>query len=154
MASCPCLFCSWRWKCNPNTALYITRANKNTWSISSVLGTLPNSSWRATAILALRSFFFCSGSAIAGVEPHYAVKREGGLEKTSIHWHTVAYANTDRANGRVETILPERDVFRKRPKAQGNISIHDHKRQRYRCKVCKRTFSARRGTMLEGLRKP
>jgi transposase-like protein/IS1 family transposase len=39
-------------------------------------------------------------------------------------------------------------------KEQGNISIHDRKRQRYRCKVCKRTFSARRGTMLEGLRKP
>src|SRR5947208_9001914 len=39
-------------------------------------------------------------------------------------------------------------------KAQGNISIHDRKRQRYRCKVCKGTFSARRGTMLEGLRKP
>ncbi len=39
-------------------------------------------------------------------------------------------------------------------KAQGNIIIHDRKRQRYRCKVCKRTFSARRGTMFEGLRKP
>src|SRR5229473_4792562 len=39
-------------------------------------------------------------------------------------------------------------------KAQGNLIIHDHKRQRYRCKVCKRTFSARRGTMFEGLRKP
>src|SRR5436853_2632616 len=39
-------------------------------------------------------------------------------------------------------------------KAQGNISIHDRKRQRYRCKSCKQTFSARRGTMLEGLRKP
>src|SRR5947209_10914580 len=38
--------------------------------------------------------------------------------------------------------------------AQGNISIHDRKRQRYRCKTCKQTFSARRGTMLEGLRKP
>src|SRR5712692_55400 len=37
---------------------------------------------------------------------------------------------------------------------QGNISIHDRKRQRYRCKMCKQTFSARRGTMLEGLRKP
>ena len=41
------------------------------------------------------------------VEPHYPVKREGGLEKTSIHWHTVAYANTNRADGRVEAILPE-----------------------------------------------
>src|SRR5438270_13162810 len=39
-------------------------------------------------------------------------------------------------------------------KAQGNIIIHDRKRQRYRCKACKQTFSARRGTMLEGLRKP
>ena len=36
----------------------------------------------------------------------------------------------------------------------GNIVIHDRKRQRYRCKVCKKTFSARRGTMFEGLRKP
>src|SRR5579884_2041363 len=37
---------------------------------------------------------------------------------------------------------------------QGNIVIHDRKRQRYRCKVCKKTFRARRGTMFEGLRKP
>ena len=37
---------------------------------------------------------------------------------------------------------------------EGNVVIHDRKRQRYRCKVCKQTFSARRGTMFEGLRKP
>src|SRR2546426_6726055 len=36
----------------------------------------------------------------------------------------------------------------------GNISIHDRQRQRSRCKICKQTFSARRGTMFEGLRKP
>src|SRR3989441_10323489 len=36
----------------------------------------------------------------------------------------------------------------------GNIAIHDRKRQRYRCKHCKHSFSARRGTMFEGLRKP
>src|SRR6266849_4886848 len=36
----------------------------------------------------------------------------------------------------------------------GNITIHDRKRQRYRCKICKQTFSAKRGTMFEGLRKP
>src|SRR5512140_2277568 len=36
----------------------------------------------------------------------------------------------------------------------GNIGIHDRTRQRYRCKRCKQTFSARRGTMFEGLRKP
>src|SRR6266704_5678296 len=37
---------------------------------------------------------------------------------------------------------------------EGTITIHDRKRQRYRCKTCKQTFSARRGTMFEGLRKP
>ena len=37
---------------------------------------------------------------------------------------------------------------------EGNITIHDRKRQRYRCKTCKQTFSARRGSMFEGLRKP
>src|SRR5438876_4346943 len=37
---------------------------------------------------------------------------------------------------------------------KGNIVIHDRKRHRYRCKACKETFSARRGTMFEGLRKP
>ena len=37
---------------------------------------------------------------------------------------------------------------------QGNIRIHDRKRERYRCTICRRTFTARTGTMLEGLRKP
>ena len=35
---------------------------------------------------------------------------------------------------------------------EGNIRIHSRTPDRYRCRVCKRTFSARRGTMLEGLR--
>jgi transposase-like protein len=39
-------------------------------------------------------------------------------------------------------------------RGEGNITIHDRKRQRYRCNVCKQTFSQRRGTMFEGLRKP
>ena len=34
------------------------------------------------------------------------------------------------------------------------IRIHDRTRQRYRCQRCKCTFSARCGTMMEGLRKP
>ena len=38
--------------------------------------------------------------------------------------------------------------------SEGHITIHDRKRQRYRCKVCRQTFSARRGTLFEGLRKP
>ena len=36
----------------------------------------------------------------------------------------------------------------------GNISIHDRKRERYRCTICRKTFSQRTGTMFEGLRKP
>jgi hypothetical protein len=34
----------------------------------------------------------------------------------------------------------------------GNISIHSRKRPRYRCQICKKTFSARKGTFFEGLR--
>src|SRR6266702_8336370 len=37
---------------------------------------------------------------------------------------------------------------------EGTIRIHSHNPDRYRCRVCKKTFSARRGTMLEGLRTP
>jgi transposase-like protein len=35
---------------------------------------------------------------------------------------------------------------------QGNIVIHERKRPRYRCKLCNKTFSARTGTLYEGLR--
>jgi transposase-like protein len=34
----------------------------------------------------------------------------------------------------------------------GNISIHGRKRPRYRCHTCGKTFSERKGTVLEGLR--
>src|SRR5579859_2838994 len=37
---------------------------------------------------------------------------------------------------------------------QGTIVIHGRKRPRYRCKTCGKTFSAKEGTMLAGLRKP
>lgn len=37
---------------------------------------------------------------------------------------------------------------------EGTITIHEKQRRRYRCKVCKQTFSERRGTMFFGLRKP
>src|ERR1700736_5794030 len=39
-------------------------------------------------------------------------------------------------------------------RGQGTIIIHDRKRQRYRCKVCKQTFRTRPGTMCACLRKP
>jgi len=37
---------------------------------------------------------------------------------------------------------------------QGNIVSHSSKRQRYKCKTCGKTFSARVGTAFEGIRKP
>jgi len=37
---------------------------------------------------------------------------------------------------------------------QGNIVSHGKARARYRCKACRKTFSAHAGTMFEGLRKP
>src|SRR6266700_2106618 len=37
---------------------------------------------------------------------------------------------------------------------QGNIVSHGKARARYRCKTCVKTFSAKAGTMFEGLRKP
>lgn len=36
----------------------------------------------------------------------------------------------------------------------GSIRVHSYHPQRYRCLTCKKTFSARRGTMMEGLRTP
>ena len=57
------------------------------------------------------------------VEPHELVKKSGGLEKASVHWHAVAYANKIRADGHVETILPKLGVFRKRQNGRGQ---HHH----------------------------
>src|SRR5947207_14078204 len=54
----------------------------------------------------------------------------------------------------LEQFCPNEACLARGKKGEGNIRIHDRKRQRYRCKSCGRTFSARRGTMLEGLRKP
>jgi transposase-like protein len=36
----------------------------------------------------------------------------------------------------------------------GNVTIHSRKRERYRCRECGQTFSARQGTALFGIKKP
>src|SRR3954466_4560947 len=64
IASWPLFSRSFRLKCKPKTALYITRVNKNISLISFSVGTLPNSSRKAIAIFAFRSFFFFSGVGI------------------------------------------------------------------------------------------
>jgi transposase-like protein/IS1 family transposase len=53
-----------------------------------------------------------------------------------------------------QAFCPNEECSARGQRGQGNIRIHDRKRQRYRCSVCKKTFSGRRGTMFEGLRKP
>ena len=65
---------------------------------------------------------FLSAQGIT-VELHYLVKKSGELEKGSVHWHTVAYANKHRADGHVAPILPERGVFCKRQNGRGH---HHH----------------------------
>ncbi len=59
------------------------------------------------------------GQRVAMVEPQELVKKSGGLEKASAHWHAIVYANKLRADGHVKTILPEHGVLRKRPNGRG-----------------------------------
>jgi transposase-like protein/IS1 family transposase len=49
---------------------------------------------------------------------------------------------------------PNRECKARGQVGQGNIVVHGRKRPRYKCKTCGRTFSAKAGTALEGLRKP
>ena len=53
-----------------------------------------------------------------------------------------------------EQFCPNLDCCARGQRGAGNITIHDRQRQRYRCKRCRKTFSARRGTLFDGLRKP
>jgi transposase-like protein/IS1 family transposase len=49
---------------------------------------------------------------------------------------------------------PNEECSARGTKGAGNIRVHASHPHRYRCLTCKRTFSARRGTMMEGLRTP
>jgi transposase-like protein/IS1 family transposase len=48
---------------------------------------------------------------------------------------------------------PNVECMSRGQKGQGNIVIHQRNRPRYKCKMCRKTFSARTGTALEGIRK-
>jgi len=54
----------------------------------------------------------------------------------------------------LEQFCPNEACLARGKKGEGNIRMHDRKRQRYRCGSCGRTLSARRGTMLEGRSQP
>jgi transposase-like protein len=63
-------------------------------------------------------------------------------------------SDTQRPMDMPQSFCPNPTCCARGQRGQGNIAIHDRTRQRYRCKICKRTFSAKQGTMFEGLRKP
>jgi transposase-like protein len=78
-----------------------------------------------------------------------------GIEKIKGPWQDVLMQNsTPEPMDPSKAFCPNAMCSARGQRGLGNIVIHDRKRQRYRCKACKKTFSARRGTMFEGLRKP
>src|SRR5689334_160534 len=60
---------------------------------------------------------------------------------------------TSQMNGSL-VFCPNQDCPARGKIGQGNIIIHSRTPARYRCKGCRKTFSARAGTMVFGLRKP
>jgi transposase-like protein len=62
--------------------------------------------------------------------------------------------NADKPKDASPVFCPNLDCSARGKVGLGNIVGHGMKRRRYKCKICKKTFSFHRGTMYEGLRKP
>jgi transposase-like protein/IS1 family transposase len=83
------------------------------------------------------------------------VKKEGKLEKRNGPRHDVLMQkSTTKPMDASKQFCPNEACSARGKVGEGNIGIHSYEPQRYRCRVCDKTFSARRGTMMEGLRKP
>ena len=83
------------------------------------------------------------------------MKKSGGLEKSDEHRQDVSMqTHTKEPMNASLQFCPTLTCSARGQTGQGNIRIHDRTRERYRCRTCGHTFAARRGTMLEGLRKP
>jgi transposase-like protein len=61
---------------------------------------------------------------------------------------------TEAQNDALPSFCPNLDCCARGKIGAGNLVSHGKKRERYKCKTCERTFCARQGTMLVGLRKP
>jgi len=77
------------------------------------------------------------------------------IEKSDESWHDM-FMKKEQSEpmNPSHTFCPNLACYARGQIGAGNIAIHDRQRQRYRCKACRKTFSAKRGTMFEGLRKP
>jgi transposase-like protein len=83
------------------------------------------------------------------------VKLGEGLENRSDHWHDVLMQQEHpEPMDASKQFCPNLRCCARGQIGEGNIRVHDRKRQRYRCRQCGHTWSSRRGTMMEGLRKP
>jgi transposase-like protein/IS1 family transposase len=82
-------------------------------------------------------------------------RSQGGLEKADTPWHVVDMkTHTTEPMNASEQFCPNLACSARGQVGQGNIVVHARKRPRYKCNTCGRTFSAKAGTALEGLRKP
>ena len=83
------------------------------------------------------------------------MKKGEPLEKEDGLWHVVYMQNnTAEPMDASKQFCPNETCSARGQIGVGNIRIHSYHPQRYRCCTCKKTFSARRGTMMEGLRTP
>lgn len=89
------------------------------------------------------------------VQPHELVKWERRREHTNDHRHDVLLQQEHREPMDASNQLcPNTACSARGQRGKGTIRIHDRQRGRSRCGTCGQTFRARRGTMLEGRRKP
>ena len=72
-----------------------------------------------------------------------------GIRQYSVNMNT-----TTKPMDASRTFCPNQECMARGQVGQGNIVIHGRKRPRYRCTTCGKTFSAKTGTLFEGLRKP